>query len=52
VTSSIAPVLLLALAGFCFGGAYALFSQKKPWWAVGLVTGLGLLSLVAGWLYL
>jgi hypothetical protein len=52
VTSSIVPVLLLGLAGFCFGGSYALFSQQKPWWAVGLVTLFGLLSLAAGWLYL
>lgn len=50
--SSVLPVLLLALAGFCFGGAYALYAQKKPWWAVGLVTALGALALAAGWLYL
>jgi hypothetical protein len=46
------PVVLLGLAGFCFGGAYALASQKKPWWAVALLVGLGLLSLAGGWLYL
>jgi hypothetical protein len=52
VSSSVLPVILLALAGFCFGGAYALFSQKKPWWVVGLVAMIGLLSLAAGWLNL
>jgi len=50
--SSVLPVLLLALAGFCFGGAYALYSKRKPLWAVGLLVALGALSLVGGWLYL
>jgi dienelactone hydrolase len=50
--TSVLPVVLLALAGFCFGGAYALATQKKPWWAVVLVAALGLLSLTGGWLYL
>ncbi|MEO8106411.1 MAG: hypothetical protein ABI720_03755 [Actinomycetes bacterium] len=50
--SSVVPVALLALAGFCFGGAYTLAAQKKPWWVVSLVAAFGVLSLVAGWLYL
>lgn len=50
--SSALPVLLLALAGFCFGGAYALYNQKKPLWVVGLLVLLGLLSLAGGWLNL
>ena len=50
--STVLAVVLLAFAGFCFGGAYSLYSQKKPLWMVGLVVVLGALSLVAGWLYL
>ena len=50
--STVLAVLLLAFAGFCFGGAYSLFSQKKPFWMVGLAVLLGALSLTAGWLYL
>ncbi len=52
MTSSVVPVLLLGVAGFCFGGAYALFNQKKPWWSIALVALFGLLSLAAAWLYL
>jgi hypothetical protein len=50
--STVLAVVLLAFAGFCFGGAYSLHSQKKPLWMVGLVVLLGALSLAAGWLYL
>ena len=50
--SGVWPILLLGTAGFCFGGAYALVTQKKPWWIVGVVVALGLLALAAGWLYL
>lgn len=46
------PVVLLGLAGFCFGGAYALHSQKRPLWMTGLVGLIGLLSLGAGLLNL
>jgi hypothetical protein len=50
--SSVLAVVLLAFAGFCFGGAYAFFSQKKPLWMVALLVMFGALSLAAGWLYL
>ena len=50
--STLAPILFLGLAGFCFGGAYALHSQGKPIWATALVAAFGLLCLAAGWLYL
>ena len=50
--STVLAVVLLALAGFCFGGAYALFSQRKPLWTVGLLAVFGALALAAGWLYL
>lgn len=50
--STLLPVLFLGLAGFCFGGAYALYSQRKPFWSTALVAALGLLFLAAGWLYL
>lgn len=50
--SSAWPIVLLGLAGFCFGGAYALVSQKKPWWVVAMVVAFGLMCLVGGWLYL
>jgi hypothetical protein len=49
---SLTPVLLLGLAGFSFGGSYALYIQRKPLWAPVLVGLFGLLCLVAGWLYL
>lgn len=49
---SVLAVVLLALSGFCFGGAYALYSQRKPRWSVALVIGIGLLALAGGWLYL
>ena len=50
--STVLAVALLAVAGFCFGGAYSLYSQKEPFWMVGLVVVLGALALAAGWLYL
>lgn len=50
--SAVWPILLLGVAGFCFGGAYALATQRKPWWIVVIVVVLGVLALVAGWLYL
>jgi len=50
--SSLPPIVLLGLAGFCFGGAYALVTQKKPWWVVVLVAAFGVLCLAGGWLYL
>ena len=46
------PVVLFGAAGFAFGGAYALFTQRKPLWASVLVGLFGFLCLVAGWLYL
>lgn len=49
---SIAPVILLGLAGFSFGGSYALFVQRKHRWSAALVGLFGVLCLVAGWLYL
>jgi dienelactone hydrolase len=50
--STLVPVLFLGLAGFCFGGAYALHAQRKPIWSTGLVAALGLFCLAVGWLYL
>jgi len=50
--TSVMAVGLLALAGFCFGGAYALVVQRKPTWSVALVGTIGALSLAGGWLYL
>ncbi len=50
--SSALPVVLIGLAGFCFGGVYALVTQKKPWWVVALVAAFGVLCLAGGWLYL
>ena len=49
---TVAPVLLLGLAGFCFGGAYAMYTQRKPLWSSILLAVFGLLSLAAGVLYL
>jgi hypothetical protein len=43
---------MLGLAGFAFGGAYALISQRRPLWVTGLVALFGVLCLVAAWLYL
>ena len=48
---SVAPVLLLGLAGFSFGGTYALYSQQRPIWVMVLLSLFGLLCLLAGWLY-
>ena len=45
-------MFMLGLAGFAFGGVYALFTQRKPWWVTGLVGLFGVLCLVAAWLYL
>jgi hypothetical protein len=42
---------MLGLAGFAFGGVYALFTQRKPLWVTGLVALFGVLCLVAAWLY-
>ena len=50
--NSLAPVLLFGLAGFTFGGAYALFTQRKPMWSVVLLGVFGAMCLIAGWLYL
>jgi hypothetical protein len=50
--NTLLPILLLGVAGFAFGGVYALFSQRKPMWITGLVALFGVLSLVAAWLYL
>jgi FtsH-binding integral membrane protein len=50
--NSVLAVLLLATAGFCFGGAYAMFTQKKPLWSVILLVLLGTVALAGGWLYL
>lgn len=46
--SSVGPVLLLAFGGFLWGGAYSLYSQKKPRWSVALLAVLGVLAVVAG----
>lgn len=50
--TSVVPVLLLALGGFLLGGAYSLHSQGKSRLTVLLVAVLGVLSGVAGVLYL
>ncbi len=50
--STALALVMFGLAGFAFGGAYALFSQRKPLWAPALVAVFGVLCLVAGWLYL
>ena len=50
--STLLPVLLFGAAGFAFGGSYALFTQRKPWWITTVVGVFGLLCLVAGYLYL
>ena len=46
------PVLLLGVAGFAFGGAYSLYTARKPWWSAVAVVLFGVLALVAGVLYL
>jgi hypothetical protein len=46
------PVLLLGVAGFAFGGAYSLYTGRKPLWSAVVVALFGLLALVAGVLYL
>jgi hypothetical protein len=51
VTSAMA-IVLLGAAGFGLGGAYSLFKQRKPWWAVAVVSVFSILCLVAGLLYL
>lgn len=50
--STVIPVLLLGLAGFAFGGAYSLYTQRKPIWTALLVAAFGVLAAVAGVLYL
>lgn len=45
-------VLFFALAGFCFGGSYAFYTGRKPVWSAVLLGVLGLLFVLAGWLYL
>jgi threonine/homoserine/homoserine lactone efflux protein len=45
-------VLWFALAGFCFGGVYSLYTQNKPWWSWVLVGLFGVLFVAAGVLYL
>jgi hypothetical protein len=50
--TSLAPILLLGLAGFSFGGAYAMFAQRKPMWSVAVLGVFGAMCLTAGWLYL
>ena len=49
---SIAPVVLLALAGVLLGGAYSLLRQGSAKVLVGVVGGLGLLSALGGVLWL
>jgi hypothetical protein len=49
--NSLLAVVMLGLAGFAFGGVYALFTQRKPLWVTGLVALFGVLCLVAAWLY-
>lgn len=46
------PLVLFGLAGFSFGGVYALHTQGKSLWITGLVGVFGVLCVVAGWLYL
>lgn len=46
------PILFFAAAGFCFGGAYAFYTGRKPLWSTLLLVLLGLLFALAGWLYL
>jgi hypothetical protein len=45
-------VLWFALAGFCFGGAYSLYTNKLPIWSAALAGLFGLLFVAAGVLYL
>jgi len=45
-------VLFFALAGFCFGGAYAFYTGRKPVWSAVLLVVFGVLCALAGWLYL
>jgi 4-hydroxybenzoate polyprenyltransferase len=49
---TLTPVLLLGLAGFAFGGAYSLYTGRKPVWVAVIVGLLGVLALVAGVMYL
>jgi hypothetical protein len=46
------PVLLLGVAGFAFGGAYSLYTARRPVWSAVVVAVFGVLALVAGVLYL
>ena len=50
--STVAPILLLGVAGFCFGGVYALYTQRRPVWMVLLLALFAVLCAVAGLLYL
>lgn len=46
------PVLLMALAGLLFGGAWSLRRQAAPAFSVVLVAGLGVLAFAGGVLWL
>ncbi len=50
--SSSLPILLLAVGGFLFGGAWSVRQQRRPWWVVAIVAGLAVMFVVAGVLYL
>ncbi|BCJ51029.1 hypothetical protein Asp14428_25040 [Actinoplanes sp. NBRC 14428] len=50
--SSIAPVLLLGLAGILVGGVVSLARQGATRFSIGLVAALALLALAGGVLWL
>jgi len=50
--SSLAPIVLLALAGLLLGGAYSLLRQGSSKPLAAVVGGLGLLSGIGGVLWL
>ena len=50
--SSVAPVLLLALAGILVGGVISLVKQGATKFSIGLVAVLALLALTGGVLWL
>ena len=50
--SSVAPVLLLALAGILVGGVISLAKQGATKFSIGLVAVLALLALTGGVLWL
>jgi predicted ferric reductase len=48
----VVPILLFGAGCFLLVGAYAMYSQQKSRWVVGLFALLGVMCVVAGGLYL